>query len=279
MRESTAPANRDEAQIAGYRYVLDLIHTSAEHMTPFSENLVKQLHQNLYRFTPERHPGDYKTGPNDVRETRADGTVIVRFRPVEPAETRTLFMPELHRRYSELRDLDRYHPLLLLVAYVFDFLMIHPFQDGNGRTSRLITLLLMYQAGHEVGRYVSLERMINETRETYYEALQRSTVGWHDGEHTIWPWVEYVFGTFIAAYGELNDRMVLAAPHGSKQPAIRAFIRSRMTDEFTIDDIRSATTASDALIKKVLGELQRDGAVRIVMKGRYARYRRLHTGF
>jgi Fic family protein len=281
MQDSAAPANRSEAQIAGYRYALDLIHSSAQAMTPFSENLVKQLHRDLYRFTSVRHAGDYKIGPNDVKETRPDGTEIVRFQPVEPAETRTVAMPELHRRFNELRDNDVHHPLLLLAAYVFDFLMIHPFQDGNGRTARLVTLLLLYQAGHEVGRYISLERLINESRETYYEALERSTQGWHEGGHSLWPWIEYLLGTFVAAYKELDERMSLAAAHGSKQPAIRTLIRSRVVNEFTIADIRGGTTASDALIKKVLGELQASDppAVEIIQRGRYARYRRLHVDF
>lgn len=281
MQESTAPADRSEAQIAGYRYVLDLIHASADAMSPFSENLVKQLHGNLYRFTTERHAGDYKIGPNDVTETRPDGTEIIRFQPVAPAETRTTAMPELHRRFNDLRDRDVHHPLLLIAAYGFDFLMIHPFQDGNGRTARLITLLLLYQAGYEVGRYISLERLINESRETYYGALARSTEGWHEGKHTLWPWVEYLLGTFVAAYKEFDDRMGIAAAHGTKQPAIRAFIRSRIVDEFTITDVRGGTTASDSLIKKVLGELQATDppAVEIIQRGRYARYRRLHTDF
>jgi Fic family protein len=278
MDEMTAPANRSEAQIAGYRSALDLIHSSADAM-PFSENVVKQLHQTIYGLTNVRHAGEYKTGPNDVTETLPDGTVIVRFRPVSPLETRTVAMPELHRRFDELQHAQAHHPLLLLGAYVFDFLMIHPFQDGNGRTARLITLLLLYQSGHEVGRYISLERIINDTRETYYEALQRSTLGWHDGQHTIWPWMEYLMGMLLAAYKEFEQRLEMTAGYGTKQPAVRDFIRSRIVDEFSLDDIRSATPASDPLIKKVLQELRAGGAIEVVQRGRYARYRRLHTNF
>jgi Fic family protein len=278
MDEMTAPANRSEAQIAGYRSALDLIHSSADAM-PFSENVVKQLHQTIYSLTNARHAGEYKTGPNDVTETLPDGTVVVRFRPVSPLETRTVAMPELHRRFDELQRAQAHHPLLLLGAYVFDLLMIHPFQDGNGRTARLVTLLLLYQSGHEVGRYISLERIINDTRETYYEALQRSTLGWHDGQHTIWPWMEYLMGTLLAAYKEFEQRLEMTAGYGTKQPAVRDFIRSRIVDEFSLDDIRSATPASDPLIKKVLQELRAGGVIEVVQRGRYARYRRLHTNF
>ena len=277
MREGTMPANRTEEQIAGYRSALDLIHSSADAM-PFTENVVKQIHQTVYRFTSIRHAGKYKTGPNDVTETHPDGTVIIRFKPVGPAET-GLAMRELHKRFDALHRAEEHHPLLLLGAYVFDFLMIHPFQDGNGRTARLITLLLLYQAGHDVGRYISLERLINESRETYYSALQRSTRRWHQGRHDIWPWMEYLLGTFSAAYREFDERLSLAAGHGSKKRAIREFVRNRAVPEFTLDDIRSATPASDPLIKKVLRELKAAGAIVLIQRGRYARYRRTHTDF
>jgi Fic family protein len=277
MRESTTPANRTEAQIAGYRAALDLIHASADAM-PFTENVVKQLHQTIYRFTSVRHAGEYKVGPNDVTETRPDGSVVVRFKPVAPADT-PLAMEELHRRYDGLRRTEDHHPLLLLAAYVFDFLMIHPFQDGNGRTARLVTLLLLYHAGHDVGRYISLERLIAESRETYYEALQRSTDGWHEGQHDPWPWIDYLLGTFSAAYREFNERLSMVGGHGSKQAAIRDFVRNRAIAEFTLDDIRSATPASDPLIKKVLAELRAAGAIELLQRGRYARYRRVRADF
>lgn len=277
MRETTTPADRTEEQIAGYRSALDLIHASADAM-PFTENVVRQLHQTVYRFTPVRHAGRYKSGPNDVTETRPNGTVVVRFKPVAPAETQ-LAMRELHERYDSLLRQEQHHPLLLLGAYVFDFLVIHPFQDGNGRTARLITLLLLYQSGHEVGRYISLERLINESRDSYYEALQASTRRWHDGRHDIWPWMGYLLGTVAGAYRELGDRLSMVAGHGSKQPAIREFVRNRAVAEFTLDDVRAATPASDPLIKKVLAELRASGAIELIQRGRYARYRRLHTDF
>lgn len=277
MRETTTPADRTEAQIAGYRAALDLIHASADAM-PFGENVVKQLHGTIYRYTSARHAGRYKSGPNDVTETHPDGTVVVRFKPTPPADT-PLAMRELHERYDALLREERHHPLLLLAAYVFDFLMIHPFQDGNGRTARLVTLLLLYQAGHDVGRYISLERLIDESRADYYAALQRSTIGWHRGRHDLWPWVGYLLGTFAAAYREFGERLSMAAGHGSKQPAIREYIRNRAVAEFTLDDVRSATPASDPLIKKVLGELRAAGAIELIQRGRYARYRRVRTDF
>lgn len=278
MRESTAPTNRSEAQIAGYRYALDLIHSSHDAI-PFSDNVVKQLHKEIYRYTNIRHAGDYKIGDNTVKETHPDGTEQVRFKPLSPADTR-LTMPELHRRYDDLRNAEAHHPLILLGTYVFDFLMIHPFQDGNGRTARLITLLLLYQASHDVGRYISLERLIDDTRDSYYASLQRSTAGWHDAQHDIWPWMEYLFGTLQAAYSEFEERLkVVAGGRGAKRQAVRDFIRSRMVAEFSIEDIRRATPAGDDLIRKALGELKQEGAVENLTKGRYAKYRRLRDDF
>ena len=224
MRDSTMPANRTEEQIAGYRSALDLIHSSADAM-PFSENVVRQIHQTVYRFTSVHHAGQYKSGPNDVTETHPDGAVVVRFKPIAPAGT-SLAMRDCHERYDALRASQEHHALLLLGAYVFDFLMVHPFHDGNGRTARLVSLLLLYQAGHDVGRYVSLERLINESRETYYEALQRSTVGWHEGRHDIWPWMEYLLGTFSAAYRELR-RPSLARSRTWQQAACDPGVRAQ----------------------------------------------------
>lgn len=278
MRDSTAPTNRTEAQIAGYRFALDLIHTSRAAI-PFSENFVKQLHKEIYRYTNVRHAGDYKIGDNTVTETHPDGIVRIRFKPVSPMQTR-IVMPEMHDRFDALRNAEAHHPLILLGAYVFDYLMVHPFQDGNGRSARLITLLLLYHAGHDIGRYISVERLINDSRETYYAALERSTAGWHDGQHDIWPWMEYLLGIIQAAYNEFAERLsVVSGGPGAKRRAVREFIRTRMVAEFTIDDIRRATPAGDDLIRKIIAELKRDGAVVTVAKGRYAKYRRIRDDF
>lgn len=278
VQGDTTPANKSEAEIAGYRFALDMIHSSHEAI-PFSENVVKQLHRDIYRFTPVRHAGDYKTGDNTVTETHPDGTERIRFQPLSQFETR-LAMPRLHELFDDLWRAEAYPRLLLAGAYVFDFLMIHPFQDGNGRTSRLITLLLAYHSGHNVGRFISLERIINESRQTYYDALEASTAGWHEGQHTIWPWIEYLLGVFHAAYAELEQRLeAVAGGSGAKTQAVRDFVRNRTVAEFSIDDVRRATPAGDDLIRKVIAELRREGAVEIAQRGRYARYRRLKTDF
>jgi Fic family protein len=274
VNEETVPRNRPEAEIAGYRAVLDAIHGSAEDI-PFTPSVVEQLHRDLYQFTSVP-AGRWKTVENEITETLPDGSIRVRFRTVPAAETPAA-MEELHERFLVAREAGEHHPLLLIGCYVFDFLAIHPFRDGNGRMARLLTLLLLYQSEYGVGRYISLERVISDTRETYYEALAEAGHGWHEGEHRIWPWLEYLLGTLTAAYREFEDRVgLLAEGRGAKTAAIEQFIRSRVADEFTIADVREAALgASDSLIGKVLARLRDEGAIESLGTGRAARWRRL----
>ncbi len=277
LKEQTAPANRSEEEIAGYRDVLDTIHASTTAI-PFSINVLLQFHRDLYRYTPVRHAGAFKVGSNEVTETHPDGTVAVRFKPVD-----TRFaIEELHQSYDQVARLDQHHPLLLIAVYLFDFLMIHPFQDGNGRMSRLITLLLLYHEGYGVGRYISLEKLIDDTRGTYCESLRASTPGWHESNHDIWPWIRYLLGVLTGAYKELEERVGLVGGRGSKTEAIKQFIRGARSETFAIEDVRQASPAvSDALIRRVLNELRAldPPAVERVTLGRSAHWRRLRDDF
>ncbi len=275
--DKSTPKDRPEAEIAGYRRVLDEIHTNAENV-PFSENVVKQFHGWLYSFTTLR-AGEYKLAENEVTETHPDGTEIIRFRTVRQADTPRA-MEELHERFDRAWAAGEYHPLLLLAAYVFDFLMIHPFQDGNGRMSRLITSLLLYHSGFEVGRYVSWEKLVEESRETYYESLQRATTGWHDGEHDLESWLSYFLGVLVAAYAELERRVGVAPVRGSKSAAVRHFVRTHHADLFKIADVRQVVPhAGDQHIGNVLRALKADGVLERVGTGRGARWRILRRDF
>jgi Fic family protein len=275
--DKVTPKDRSEAEIAGYRRVLEEIHTNAPNI-PFTENVVLQFHGWLYSFTSVR-AGQYKFGENTVTETHADGTVVVRFQPVSKAQTPAA-MRELHERFEQARAADTYRPVLLLAAYVFDFLMIHPFQDGNGRMSRLITSLLLYHAGFEVGRYISWEKLIEDSRETYYEALSRSTRGWHESEHDLTPWFSYFLGILIAAYRQLEDRINLGGGRGSKTAAVENFVRTNLSDVFTIADIRRvAPHVGDQMIGNILRRLKAEGVLAPEGTGRGARWRRLRRDF
>ena len=274
VEQTTTPRNRSEAEIAGYRAVLDTIHSSAAHI-PFTPNVVRQFHRDLYQFTAQEG-GGWKVSDNLVTEERPDGSVAIRFTPVSSFDTPGA-MDELHRLFRDAWSAHEHHRLLLAGAYTLDFLVIHPFSDGNGRMARLLSLLLLYQGGYEVGRFVSIERLIESSRETYYEALANSTDRWHDGEHDLRPWLEYLLGILIAAYRELEPRAeAITAGRGSKAELIRAFVRSSVSDVFTFADVkRAAAGVSDEYIRQVLRELRDAGVIEVVGAGRGASWRRL----
>jgi len=279
MDEKTTPADRSEAEIAGYRHVLDQIHASARDI-PFKRSVVEQFHRDLYRYTPVR-AGRFKIGPNDVKEYEPDGVTVrrVRFSPVSVAETPTA-MDELHRRFDHEWHREHHHELLILGAYVFDFLMIHPFQDGNGRISRLLGLLLLYQSGYEVGRYVSIEKLINDTRQTYYDSLEASTAGWHEGTHDLWPWLRYLTGILVAASKDFEDRVKSISRRGAKTTLVRSFVRGLTKDVFTFSEVRTACPGvSEPQIRKVLRQMKVDRLVTSEGVGMSARWIRLSTDF
>jgi Fic family protein len=188
--------DRSEQEIAGYRDVLNTIHTDYQHM-PFTPSLVLQLHRDLYKFTASPG-GRWKDSDNEISELLPDGTRRTRFKAVPAYQTRD-YMEHLHGQFNAFWANGQVEQLLLIGAYVLDFLCIHPFTDGNGRLGRLISLLLLYRAGYEVGRYISLERIIEETRESYYGALAKSSVDWHEGRHSLLPWWEYFTGAGSSA--------------------------------------------------------------------------------
>jgi Fic family protein len=277
VEEKTTPVNRSEAEIAGYRTVLDMIHASALQI-PFRPSVVEQLHRDLYQFTGVR-AGHWKTVDNSIEEVQPDGTRFVRFRTLSAAETPAA-MDELHERFGRAIRSGEYHPLLLAGCYVFDFLAIHPFLDGNGRMGRLLTLLLLYQAGYEVGRYVSLERLVQDSSDTYYEALRAAGIGWHTGEHDITPWLEYFLGIVAAAYKEFESRVGVVAGRGSKREAIRQFVRQSIAAEFTVADVRrAAPAASQSYISKTLASMRDEGVIEPIGVGKNARWRRLRSEF
>jgi Fic family protein len=277
VADKTTPQNRSEEEIAGYRAVLDLIHSSARDI-PFRPGVVEQLHRDLYQFTGVP-AGRWKTVENSITQTEPDGSETVRFQTVSALETPAA-MEELHARFAQVRDRE-YHPALVVGCYVFDFLAIHPFRDGNGRMARLLTLLALYQAGVEVGRYISLERLIGESKETYYDSLEAAGRGWHDGQHDVKPWLSYFLGILVAAYDEFESRAgLVGGGRGSKMAAIYQFVRSNVSDEFTIDDVRQAVPgASDSYLGKVLSAMRDDGILASRPAGRGSRWRRLRTDF
>ena len=273
----TEPANRSEQEIAGYRDVLHTVHTNFAEMS-LGSNLVLQLHRDLFQFVPGGG-GRWKSSGNDISETRADGTTVVRFSPLAPHLVPEA-MSQLHDRYRAALDASAVDPLLLVPAYVLDFLCIHPFADGNGRMARLLSLLLLYQAGYEVGRYISLETAIEQTKDGYYDSLHASSQGWHAARHSLAPWWEYFIGVMlVTAYRQFEERVgVTTARRGAKRDMIRDVV-ARLPARFRYADLARALPAiSRPTIARALRELRVEGAIRCVRPGRDAAWEKRKAG-
>lgn len=265
-----APRDRSEEEIAGYRDALNLIHESAPHMA-FSPNVILQLHGVLYRYHPGVS-GRWKMAPNEIVERSADGSVQrVRFVPVSPVATPGA-VDQLAAGYTRAADEQR-ERLVLVPLAILDFLCIHPFADGNGRMARLLTLLLLYHAGYEVGRYISLERIVEQSKETYYESLEASSQGWHERAHDPLPWMTYLWGVLVRAYREFEERVgTIRAGRGAKTDLIEQAVRRR-TRPFAITDIEAECPGvSRDMVRHVLQRLRDDGKLVVRGTGRGARW-------
>lgn len=263
--------DRDEEEVRGYRDALKRIHDGAARL-PVSEATICELHQLARGQIWDA--GLYKEKDGDIIERYADGRERVRFRPVSAAGTPTA-MSELVADWQRCID-DRWvHPLIAMAAFNLDFLCIHPFRDGNGRVSRLVLLLQCYQFGYEVGRYISLERLIEENKERYYETLEQSSQGWHEGKHDPWPFINYVLSMLKLAYREFAERVgEVKAPRGSKTDLVLAAI-ARFTSEFTVSQLEQACPGvSRDMIRRVLREQQSAKLVECQGRGPAARWKR-----
>lgn len=269
LRDAT-PDDRSEQEIAGYRDALALIHESSGDIG-ISTNVIRQIHQMLYRYQAAK-AGHWKATQNDIVERAPDGSIArVRFRPVPPVATPGA-MDALIEGWSRERDLER-EPLLTVPLFILDFLCIHPFADGNGRTARLLTLLLLYHSGYDVGRYISLERVIEDSRETYYEALEASSVGWDQGRHNPYPWLEYFWGMLLRAYSEFRERAgQMLEGRGAKTALIEAAV-ARRRQPFSISELElDCPGVSRDMIRHVLRRLRAEGKVQVSGRGRAARW-------
>jgi Fic family protein len=276
--ESSSPRNRSEQEIAGYRDALALIHESARHMD-FTVNVILQLHAMIHRYLPQQG-GRWKMTDNEIVERDASGQIQrVRFRAV-PAVSTPQAMNDLITFYAAAEQMGSHDALVLIPLGVLDFLCIHPFSDGNGRLARLLTLLLLYRAGYEVGRYVSLERITEDSKTTYYEALEASSRSWHDGKHNVSPWLNYLWGTLLRAYREFEDRVgTLASGKGSKTVQVRRAAQKRIAP-FAISDIEAdCPGVSRDMVRLVLRQLRNEGLIAVQGGGRAAKWTNLkHEG-
>ena len=245
--------DRDEEEIRGYRDALRLIHEQHNRLS-ISEKTIKQLH--VISRARIGDAGKYKTKDSDIIEKYADGRSRIRFKTVSAKQTPS-FMRKLLRAWDDTLEEKKVHPLIAVAALNLDFLCIHPFRDGNGRVSRLLSLLICYQLGFEVGRYISLERLIEENKERYYETLEESSQNWHDGKHDPWPFVNYFLFILKNAYREFEERVgQLSSPRGSKTETILNAIE-HANGSFRVLDIQlQCPGVSLDLIRKVLKDLR-----------------------
>lgn len=264
--------DRDEEEVAGYRDALNLIHSRGAKL-PLSEETLCTLHKFCRGQIWDA--GQYKDKPVDIIERLPNGDQRVRFRSVSPSET-PAFIRQLMELWTDQIRERNISPLILLAAFNLDFLCIHPFRDGNGRVSRLLLLQTCYLAGIDVGRYVSLERLIEENKERYYETLQLSSKGWHEGKHDPWPYISYLLFIIKKAYDEFEERAgSIAAPRGEKTALVEAAIRQQSGD-FGVSDLQNACPGVGVdLIRKVLKRLK-GTEIECLGRGQSARWRKLN---
>jgi Fic family protein len=267
----TEPRDRSEQEIAGYRDALALIHESHAHM-PFSVNVLLQLHQLVYRYHPSPG-GRFKPTDNRIIERSPDGALArVRFQPTPAVETPAA-IESLILRYRDATDRRRLPPLVAVPLAVLDFLCVHPFSDGNGRVGRLVTTLLLYQHGFALGRYISLERIIEESKETYYEALHASSQGWHAAAHDAHPWLRYFWGMLLRASREFEERVASVVDGKmNKTDLVRATVLRRIGPFTSADVERDCPGVSAELVRLVMRQLRDEGVIALQGKGRGARW-------
>ena len=205
VMDKTTPRNRSECEIAGYREVLSTIHENYNFMKP-SVNVILQMHRDLYRFSAFDIGGNFKNSDNIIAETDYKGNMLVRFRPVSAFET-PVALELLTKTFFEALSKNECNPLILISMFILDFLCIHPFNDGSGRMSRLLTLLLLYRSGYIVGKYVSIEKIIENTKESYYISLRESSGLWHESKNTYLPFVKYSLEIILSAYKDFSSRV------------------------------------------------------------------------
>ena len=264
VEEKTMPKNRNEQEIAGYRDALNIIHDSYDAI-PITRNYILQLHKTLYSHMNNPFAGQTKTVQNYISATYPDGHVETLFTPLAPFETPEA-LDRICEEYNRVIGNMELEPLIAIPVFIHDFLCIHPFNDGNGRMSRLLTTLLLYRNGFYVGRYISLEAKIAKSKDLYYNALAASQIGWHEGREDALPFVKYILGTILAAYKDFQDRAALVE---EKLPALEMVRRASMNKigRFNKQDIRElCPTLSDSSIEGAFrkmvacGELKKEGS-------------------
>lgn len=272
---NSAPLNHTEQEIVGYRDALAAIHTSYNHLD-FNEDDIKSLHSIMFRLSDNRYAGIYKNVNNDIIEEDRGGHRKVRFRPVSAAETPDA-MEQLVLAYQVARDDSNINQLLLIPCVILDFLCIHPFRDGNGRISRLLSLLLLYKNDFDVGKYISFEEQINQRKWSYYEHLRQSSQGWHDNQNDYSPFIMEFLSTLYICYKELDKRFaVIGSKKINKQSRVEATVLNSLIPISKSEILKILPDVSQKTVEIVLSQMVRDGAIQKVDSGVNTKYIRTH---
>ena len=271
VKSKAEPRNRSEQEIAGYREVLSLIHDSYDYMVPRT-NVILQLHRDLYQFSPASYGGSFKNSDNVIAEIDSSGQSRVRFQPLSAFETPDA-VERLTNTFVEAIRTEKYDPLLLVPLFILDFLCIHPFNDGNGRMSRLLTLLLLYRSGYIVGKYISVEMIIEKTKETYYEVLQESSAGWYEGKNAYLPFVKYYLEVILSAYKEFSARVQLMQDRSlSKPERIRRLFANTLQKLSKGMILEKCPDISASTIEATLAALVKEGYIIKIGAGKTTAY-------
>lgn len=274
VNQKAEPRNRSEQEITGYREVLATIHESYEYIIP-KPNIILQLHRDLYSYSQGANGGSYKNSDNIIAETNPEGQQKARFIPV-PAFQTSETMNKLCNKFLEAWNAGRMDKLLLIPIFILDFLCIHPFNGGNGRMSRLLTLLLFYKAGYIVGKYVSMEMLIEKTKETYYEALQGSSVGWHENRNSYESFVKYYLGILLKAYNEFESRVEYLRNRSISKPERIKAVMDKKVGKITKKEIMElCPDISKVTIERTLTDLVKNEYIAKVGAGPSTAYVRI----
>lgn len=259
--EKTTPRTRDESEIVGYRDVLNTIHESHDFI-PIRPTYILQLHRDLLKHAGLTYGGRFKNTQNYINETKADGTVVTRFVPLAPHETEPA-IEAICESYLRTLAMETVDPLILIPTFICDFLCIHPFNDGNGRMSRLLTLLLLYQNGYEVGKYISIEKQIEKTKDAYYDVLERIDQGWHEEENDPTPFIKYMLQVILACYKEFEERVGLVS--GGSRSTIYDIVKTYVTEKvgkFTGSEVIAACpSGSRSAVLNALNKLTKEDVI------------------
>jgi len=271
VKAKAEPRNRSEKEIAGYREVLNTIHDSYDYIIP-KPNIILQLHRDLYAFGSSSTAGIWKNSENVIEEIDQAGKKHIRFSPASAFETPG-YMEALSNTFIDAINKEKYDPLMLMPVYILDFLSIHPFNDGNGRMSRLLTLLLLYRSGYIVGKYISIEMIIEKTKESYYETLRQSSMDWHTNNNSYAPFVKYYLGVILNAYKEFQSRIEhLQHDKLSKPERIRNVFATKLGKLTKQEIMTLCPDISISTIENTLRELTQDGFIIKTGVGRSTAY-------